>query len=329
MRPLLSVSAVGAAGLLLAGAPYFLDVFQLALLTRGLVWALVAVSVWFLLRLLGLPSFGHAAFFGVGAYAAGLAVTRWDIDNVLVALLLGVAVVVAVALPISLVAARLGSVGFLLVTLAFAEMLRSLALRWRTVGGSDGLVGVTRPDAGPLPLDLTGPVGYFYFTVGCVAACLLLLLLVKRSAFGGVLVGIRDSESRMRALGYHVEAYKVAAFLLSAAIAGVAGGLHAYLIRFVSPEDLSALVSARALIIVVIAGAALAGPVVVAVALTFGEDVVSSHTEHWLAVMGLLYVVVAMAAPAGGWHLRRQRRGRPAEDPDPDPEPVLVGQEGS
>jgi branched-chain amino acid transport system permease protein len=312
MRRLL-VLAVAVAGL---GAPFFLDVFQVGLVTRGLTWALVGLSVWFLLHLLRLPSFGHAAFFGTGAYIAGLAVSRWDMTNIWAVLAITVLVTCAVAAPIAVVASRLGSVGFLLITLAFAEMLRSLALRWRTVGGSDGLIGVTRPDAGPLPVDLNGPVTYFYFTLGVTAACLVLLWLVQRSAFGGVLVGIRESEGRMRALGYHVGAYKVAAFLISAAVAGVAGVMHAYLIRFVSPEDLSALVSARGLIIVVIAGGLLVMTAVVAVLLTFGEDLASSRTEHWLALMGVVYVAVALL---GGIRLHPRtwlrRRSRRAEIP--------------
>jgi branched-chain amino acid transport system permease protein len=290
MKRLLVVATV-VAGL---GAPFFLDVFQVGLVTRGLTWALVGLSVWFLLRLLSLPSFGHAAFFGTGAYVAGLAVSRWNLDNIFAVLALAMVVTVAVAVPIAVVASRLGSVGFLLITLAFAEMLRALALRWRTVGGSDGLVGVTRPGAGPLPIDLSDPVTYFYFTLAVTFACLFLLWLIRRSTFGGVLVAIRESEGRMRALGYHVGAYKVVAFLISAAIASVAGVLHAYLIRFVSPEDLSALVSARGLIIVVIAGSLLVATALVAVLLTFGEDLLSSRTENWLALMGLVYVAVAL-----------------------------------
>jgi branched-chain amino acid transport system permease protein len=290
MKRLLVVATV-VAGL---GAPFFLDVFQVGLVTRGLTWALVGLSVWFLLRLLSLPSFGHAAFFGTGAYIAGLAVSRWNLDNIFVILALAMVVTVAVAVPIAVVASRLGSVGFLLITLAFAEMLRALALRWRTVGGSDGLVGVTRPGAGPLPIDLSDPVTYFYFTLAVTFACLFLLWLIRRSAFGGVLVAIRESEGRMRALGYRVGAYKVVAFLISAAVASVAGVLHAYLIRFVSPEDLSALVSARGLIIVVIAGSLLVATALVAVLLTFGEDLLSSRTENWLALMGLVYVAVAL-----------------------------------
>jgi branched-chain amino acid transport system permease protein len=299
---------VVAGALAILAAPFYLDLFQVGLVTRGLVWALVGVSVWFLLRILALPSFGHAAFFGVGAYVAGLAVTRWEIDNVFVALAVAVALTCVVALPIAIVGSRLGSIGFLLITLAFAEMLRSLALRWRSVGGSDGLVGVTRPEAGPLPLDLAEPLAYFYFTVGITAVCLLVLWLVQRSTIGGILVGIRESQSRMRALGYRVGAYKVFAVELSAAVAAVAGVLHAYLIRFVSPEDLGALVSARGLIIVVLAGAALAAPVAVAIVLTFGEDIASSYTENWLALMGLVYVVVALLSGTTFFGKRRSRR---------------------
>jgi branched-chain amino acid transport system permease protein len=296
-------------GIALVAAPFYLDVFQVGLVTAGLVWSMVGLSVWFLLRILALPSFGHAAFFGVGAYVAGLAVTRWEIDNVFVALALGITATCVIALPMALVASRLKSIGFLLITLAFAEMLRSLALRWRAVGGSDGLVGVTRPEAGPVPVDLVSPVGFFYFTVGVTGLCVLVLWLVRQSAFGGVLVGIRESEGRMRALGYRVGAYKVVAFELSAAVAAVAGVLHAYLIRFVSPEDLGALVSARGLVIVVLGGATLAAPVVIGVVLTFGEDAVSSLTENWLAVMGVVYVLVALLRGTT-YRFRRADRAR-------------------
>lgn len=286
-------------------APFVLDVFSIGLVTRGLCWGLVGLSIWFLLRLLNLPSFGHAAFFGSGAYVAGLAVTRWHQDNVFVVLAMAVLISVAIALPIALVASRLQSIGFLLITLAFAEMLRSLALRWRPLGGSDGLVGVTRPGAEPLGIDLTNPVTYFYFALATTALCVFVLWLIRRSPFGGVLVAIRESESRMRALGYHVGVYKVIAFLISAAVASVGGVLHAYLIRYVSPEDLSPLVSARGLVIVVIAGALLVATVLVAVVLTFGEDLASSHTAHWLALMGALYIAVALV---GGVRLRLGNR---------------------
>lgn len=278
----------------LLAAPAYVDSFQVVLLTRGAVWAMLGLSVWLLLRVLNLPSFGHAAFFGVAAYSAGLCVTRWGVDNMFLALAISIAITCAVALPIAIVASRLGSIAFLLITLAFAEMLRSLALRWRSVGGSDGLVGVIRPHAWPLTLDLSQPIPYFYFTLGLLALCVLVLVVVTKSSLGGVLVGIREGEGRMRALGYRVSSYKVFAFLISAAIAGAAGVMQAYLNRFVSPEELSALVSARGLLIVVIAGSAVWAPVLVALILTVTEDELSSFTEHWMAIIGAVYVVVAL-----------------------------------
>lgn len=327
---LLVVGTAGAA----AGAPYVLDVFQVTLLTRGLVWAILGLSVFFLLRSLNLPSFGHAAYFGVGAYVAGLAVTRWEMHNIWVCLAVGIAITCVVALPVALITPRLGTIGFLLVTLAVAEMLRSVALRWRLLGGSDGLVGVTRPGAGPVPVSLTDPVNYYYLTVAVTAVCVLVLWAVRRSAVGGVLVGIRESEDRMRALGYRVGAYKVFAVVLSAAVAASAGVLHAYLIRYVSPEDLSALVSARSLIIVVISAGMLWAPVWVAVSLAFVEDVISSRTDSWQALMGLLYIGVALLGAAGGLGpvkrlVRRRaafRRTAPGQLVEPSVE-VAIGQE--
>lgn len=280
--------------LALVTAPFYVDSFQIVLLTRGVVWAMLGLSVWLLLRILNLPSFGHAAFFGVAAYSAGLCVTRWGVENMFVALAVSIGITCLIALPIAIVASRLGSISFLLITLAFAEMLKALASRWREVGGSDGLVGVIRPHAWPLTMDLSQPVPYFYFTLGLLGVCALVLIVLTRSSVGGVLVGIREGEGRMRALGYHVSSYKVFAFVLSAGIAATAGVAQAYLNRFVSPEELSALVSARGLLIVVIAGAAIWAPIFVALALTITEDELSSLTSHHLAIIGFIYVVVAL-----------------------------------
>jgi branched-chain amino acid transport system permease protein len=289
--------AVALVGVALLLAPMLTGTFEVTLLTQALVWSILALSVWLLLRVLGEASFGHAAFFGVGAYVAGLAVVKWDVENVFVALALGVAFACAVALPIALVAARLRGVAFLMITLAFAEMLRALAGRWKVLGGTDGLVGVTRPGA---PFELFEPAAYYYFVLAIGAAVLLALFAFVRSPVGGVLAGIREGESRMAALGYNANAYRMLAFVVSAGIAGVAGVLNAYLHRFVDPGDVSALVSAKALLMVVLGGATILGPILGAFALTVLEEVLSSHSERWLGVLGLIYVLVAVAAPSPG-----------------------------
>jgi branched-chain amino acid transport system permease protein len=282
---------------LLALAPLFAGTFEVTLLTQGVIWAILGLSVWLLLRVLGEASFGHAAFFGVGAYVAGLAVVKADVENVFLALALGVAIACAVALPIALVAARLRGVAFLMITLAFAEMLRALSGRWKLLGGTDGLVGVTRPSS---PFALFEPATFYYFALVVGACVLLALLAFVRSPVGAVLKGIREGESRMAALGYNATAYRVLAFVVSAQIAAVAGVLNAYLHRFVDPGDVSALVSAKALLIVVLGGTSILGPVFGAFALTGLEEVLSSHSERWLGLLGLIYVLVAVLAPAPG-----------------------------
>jgi branched-chain amino acid transport system permease protein len=197
------------------------------------------------------------------------------------------------------------------VTLAFAEMMRSLATRWRTLGGTDGLVGVIRPGAWPLSIDLADPTTFFYFALAVLLFGAGVLVVVVRSPFGSVLAGVRDSEQRMAALGYNPILYRIAAFVLSATVAATAGVVHTYLNRFANPTDVAPLVSARALLIVVLGGTAIAGPISVAILLTMLEDALSSRTDRWLGVLGALYVGVALLQgtwrPAS-WRLPRRRR---------------------
>jgi branched-chain amino acid transport system permease protein len=282
------------AAVALFALPAVVGEFQVTLLTQAIAWAVLALAVWLLLRYCHLPSFGHSAFFGVGAYAAGLAVTRWHVDNVFIALGIAILASCIVALPIALVAARLGTASFLLVTLAFASMLHALAGRWKETGGSDGLVGVIRPDAGPLPYDLGDPTNYYYFAVCVLIVSMAILIVVISSPFGGVLLGIREGPQRMAALGYHTAAYRSAAFILSAAIGGAAGLVSAYGTSFVDPSDVDALVSARALLYAVVGGSSIFGPVIAAFALTELENVFSSYTDRWLGLLGLVYILVAL-----------------------------------
>jgi branched-chain amino acid transport system permease protein len=296
--------------------------FQITLLTKSVVWAILGMAVWFLLRICDRPSLGHAAFFGISAYATAIAITRWDYSNVW--LVLGVSLVVSTVAGafVAVIAGRLREVHFLLVTLAFAEMLRSLTTRWRELGGDDGVTGVTRPSAWPLPIDIGESQNLLWVSLGLLAVVLAVLVVVVRSPFGAVLLGMRDSESRMSALGYSPFAYRTAGFTLSATIAGVAGALNALLTRFVSPSELSPLVSARALLIVVVGGAfALVGPVVIAFALTFLEDILSSHTEHWAGIIGGLYVAIALLRSVGWRDLAH--KVVPRRVPGPVPPPTL------
>jgi branched-chain amino acid transport system permease protein len=285
-------------------AGVFATPFQASLLTRAFIWAMLAASVWLLLRIGNRASLGHAAFFGVAAYASGIVVTRWGVQNVWVILLVAFVTSGLAGLIVGSVAARLGGVHFLLLTLAFAEMLRSLATRWREFGGDDGLAGVVVESAWPLPLDLMRPQSRLWLSLALLVVVIGVLAIVTQSPFGATLRAVRDSESRMAALGYNVVGYRIAGFSLSASLAGVAGALNALHTQFVSPAELVPLVSAKALLFVVIGGAPLLGPPLVAVSFVLLEDALSSYTEHWMGVLGVTFVMIAIA---GVPDLRRLR----------------------
>jgi branched-chain amino acid transport system permease protein len=187
---------------------------------------------------------------------------------------------------------------FLMITFALAQVVWSVAFGWRTLtNGDDGMPDIVRPDFG-FSLDSTRP--FYYFVLVVVGVGTLLLIAIVKSPFGRALRGIRDSESRMQALGYDVWRHQYAAFVLSAFLAGIAGALYAYFNRFVGPEYLSIVQSAEALIMVILGGAGtLIGPAIGAGLIVFLEDFVSSMTEHWVLVLGVIYVLVTLFAPRG------------------------------
>lgn len=302
------------------------------LFTTALIWAMLSMSTWFLLRVSGRSSLGNASFFGAAAYTTGLCSTVWDIDNLWVAVTLGIGVSAVVGLVIGLVSGRLDGFHFLLITLAFAEMLRSVATRWKRLGGEDGMAGIRRPSTWPISVDLTDAGNMMWMTLAFLVACMAVLTMIVRSPFGAAVIAVRDSESRMEALGYRPAGYRIAAVVVSSMIAGVAGVLNAYAIRFISPADLVPLVSAKALLYAVIGGAGLVGAVIAAVAMTFLEDLLSSRFDRWTTVLGLIYIGIAMLsgspfATVRTWiqTLWARLKRRRATDPEPTynkPEPT-------
>lgn len=315
---------LGAALVCAAGAVMItltLDGFDLLILTRAYAWAMLALSTWFLLRVSGRASLGNAAFQGVAAYIVGICATRWDVDNLWVTLLIAVSGAAAIGLIVGWVSSRLSGFHFLLITLAFAEMLRSLALRWRTLGGEDGISGVARPSSWPVTIDLTDSRNLAWVALALLASVVVTLTAVLRSPFGAAVSGVRDSESRMAALGYSPAVYRTGAVVLSSIIAGLAGVINAYAIRFVSPADFVPLVSAKALLFAVVGGAGMLGAVVAAVGLTFLENDLSGRFDRWPMVLGFVYIAIAMVGPAPIQRLRgyltraASTRRRPTDEP--------------
>ena len=283
----------------LALLPLGLSSYQTSLATKMLILALFAMSLDLLLGYTGLASLGHAAFFGVAAYAVGLLTLRagW---NPWLAFPVALAAAAALGALYGLLALRARGTYFLMITLALAQVLWGIAFGWRTMtGGDDGLPSVPRPSL-PLPWSLGDTTPFYYLVLLVVGLAMVMLVCIVRSPFGYALRGIRESESRMLALGYNAWRYKYLAFVLAAAFAGLSGALYACYNRFVGIEYLHVVRSAEALLMVILGGAGtLVGPAIGAALIVLLENVISNYTQRWLMVLGAIYVVVTLVAPRG------------------------------
>ena len=303
------IALAACAGALALG-PLALTSYQLGLVTKMLILAIFAMSLNLLLGYTGLPSLGHAAYFGVAAYTVAL-LARRGLDHFWLDVGAGLAAATLTAMLFGLLALRTRGAYLLMITLALAQVLWGIAFGWRSLtGGDDGLPGVPRPAAG-LPWSFADGVRFYYLVLVVFVLTTALLGLIVRSPFGKALVGIRESERRMAVLGYDTWAHTYVAFVLAGAMAGVAGTLFVYYNGFVSPAYLSVVFSATCLIMVILGGAGtLLGPAVGSAAIVFLENLISAHTQRWLLVLGAIYVAVTLFAPAGLAGLVRGRRRR-------------------
>ena len=227
--------------LLLLTAPYWMPLFggYTGLGTRVLVLALAAMSVNFLLGFTGVLSFGHAAFFGLGAYGAGMTI-KYIYASTMLGLAIGVLVGILGAMIIGAMIVRLRGVYFAMVTIAFGQVFYFVAFRWSSLtGGDDGLTGWKRVplDLGVTQIDiLHNDIAFYYLVLVCVAVCSAAMALLLRSPFGRTLLAIRENERRARFLGIPVDKHIWMSFVCSAAFCSVAGALYAYLDNFVDPR---------------------------------------------------------------------------------------------
>jgi len=307
-RGLAAMSVVGILVLLLL--PHFLSTYYLGLVIQMMIFALFAMSLDLLIGYTGMASLGHAAYFGIAAYATGLVALKlgW---SVWLALPAGLLVAALTATLFGVLALRTRGGYFLMITLALSQVVWGIAFGWRSLtGGDDGLPEVPRPNLG-LPWPLTDETPFYYFVLFCIGVGTFLLIRIVSSPFGYALRGIRESETRMLSLGYNVWRYKLAVFVLAATFAGLAGCLYVYYNRFVSPDYLQVVRSAEVLLMVILGGAGtLIGPAIGAALIVLLDNVVSTYTERWLLVLGVIYVVVALFAPRGVIGFLREFRAK-------------------
>ncbi len=298
--------------------PYLVRPYHLSLAIEVLIFAIFAMSLDILLGYTGLVSFGHAAFFGLGAYL--VAYTTIGLTNNLAVTLPVVVVGTALAaLVAGFFAIRTSGIYFLMVTLAFAQMLFSIAIRWSSVtGGSDGLSGVSRPAIGVGPLSYTfdSRTSFYYLVLAFFLLSWWVLRRIVDSPFGWTLRGIRENEQRMLALGYNTFRYKMAAFVIAGVFAGIAGMLLAQFFRHAAPENLYWTTSGQVMIMLIVGGTGtLTGPILGAAVIRLLPNYLSTYTDRWQTVLGLTFILFVLFAPQGimGLIQRFRQRGERRE----------------
>ena len=275
----------------------------------ALLFGIVAMSLDLLMGYTGLVSFGHAAFYGLGAYATAVLLER-QVLSLWACLGFAVVVVGLYALVVAYFATSRRGIYFALLTLIFAEVVYTFFRYTQTFGGSDGIQGL--PEAVLLPgVPIDTPLKKYYLVLAYLALAYLTCRVVVGSHFGRVLVAIRENEDRARFLGYRVQRYKIGACLISALLTGLAGALYPIRAAYATPDLMLWTESGEFIISVMIGGlGTLAGPVVGGVFFTLLRDQVSSYVDWYFLVIGVVLVLIVLFLPRGLFGLRR-RRSRP------------------
>ena len=289
------------AALAVIALPFGLYLLGLSLNTGTMVVALAiaAMGLNLCIGYTGLVSFGHGAWFGIGAYAAGLIQRNWFGGDIFLPLLLAAIVVAVISTFVGIIILRRRGVYFSLLTLALSALTYTIAFRWTAVtGGEDGLGGLKRGSIGPFSLD-NALNYYIVVSVLCLGVLYLLLRLV-RSPFGHVLMAIRENQLRATFQGYPVERYKLGVFVISAVVTGFAGGLIGFQNYLVSAEAVSVPFSGELLAIVVIGGMrSMLGPAIGALFFILFRELFSIWTPNWLLWFGLIFVAFVLYSPGG------------------------------
>jgi len=293
--------AVAVVLLALAAVTPFLSAYVILLLTQALIVAILAMSLDILLGFTGLPSLGQAAYMGMGAYLTAILATRYDFGlgwSFWVVVVLGILIGAATAALFGLFAIRATGVYFLMITLALGMCVWGLAYRWNSMtGGDNGINLPARPEFG---IQLADGVTYFYVVYGFFVVSLLMLYVLVKSPFGRSLVGIRESEGRMRVLGYNTWLHKYIAFIIAGGFGGLAGVLWAHLSSNVSPQIVILATSVDALLMVVLGGpGTLVGGAIGAGVVVALRDYLSTVVPWWQYVLGGVYVLTILYLPGG------------------------------
>ncbi|MES2751361.1 MAG: branched-chain amino acid ABC transporter permease [Pseudomonadota bacterium] len=283
--------------------PFVVPTYYVQFASKALIMGILAMSLNLVVGYGGLVSLCHAAFFGLAGYVLALASPKYDPAAIWWTLPLAVSASAAAAAAIGSLALRTRGIYFIMVTLAFGEMLFFLFHDSKFAGGSDGAFIYNKPEvavAGVQLLDLEKPMAFYFVVLAIVIGVIALLTTLVRSPFGHALAAARDNERRARSLGFPIFRVRLTAFVISGAIAGLAGYFSAAQFGFVAPQMLGWHVSATVLVMVLIGGLrSVAGPLAGALVLIGLEEVLKAATEHWKLAEGLIVIAIVLMLPNG------------------------------
>jgi branched-chain amino acid transport system permease protein len=276
--------------------------FWVTLATEIMILAVWALSLNLLVGYTGLVSFGHAAYFGLGAYGAALAMIHVA-PNIFLGVLAGTLLAGLAALMVGYFSVRLPGIAFSMLTLAFAQAFFTVAFKWRELtGGDDGLRGMPRPtvELGIFTWDAADRTHLYWLAAITLGLTLILVWRIVGSPYGAVLVAIRENEERARFIGYNTRLYKFGAFVIAGLLAGFAGTLFVLLKGFISPSAMHWAESGRVLMMAILGGTGtLFGPVAGALVYMTAQELISGYTQHWMLYLGGLFVLLVLFAPGG------------------------------
>jgi branched-chain amino acid transport system permease protein len=270
------------------GQPYYIE-----LLRRVMIFAIAAVSLNLILGYGGLVSFGHAAYLGVGGYSVGI-LAFYGIYSGWLQWTLAILASAAVALVIGAISVRTRGIYFIMITLAFTQMLYYLGISVEEYGGDDGMRLKVKSQFSGL-VDLGDPVTFYYVTLVLLLACMYVVHRLVNSRFGMVLRAAKSNEARSRAIGFSPYPYQLAAFVIAGAMCGLAGALLANHTAYIAPAFMDWTRSGEIMFIVILGGMATApGPALGAFALLIVEDLLAGWTQHWQVILGPLLVLCVL-----------------------------------
>jgi branched-chain amino acid transport system permease protein len=286
--------------LVLGVLPFAIARYQISILTELLIFGLLALSLDLIMGYTGMVSFGHAAYFGLGAYGSALLLIHYAVP-VPVAMVGGALLAGVIALPVGYISTRATGIYFAMLTLAFAQLLYTIAYKWRDLtGGSDGIAGVPKTTLWWNGPSLASASAYYYLVAGSLVVSLFLCRALVRSPFGKALMAIRENERKFSVLGQDPRRFKLTVFVIAAVFAGLAGSLFAPFRGFASPEVMFWVLSGQALMMVIIGGiGTLIGPVLGAMLFMLIQEVLSSYTEQWMIFTGAIFVLMVIFLPGG------------------------------